>query len=72
MRELTATELFEVGGAGPLSFTTPITSSVLNDVASATQVGKMVSLSFGVGYAIGSYLNERFNLSMKIVDFLTT
>jgi hypothetical protein len=70
MRELTATEIFEVGGAGGLNFTSSITVGTLNSVSNATTVGKMVSLSFGVGYAIGSYLNEKFNLSTKIVDLL--
>ena len=71
MRELTATEILEVGGAGGLNFTSSISLGTLNSVSNATTVGKMVSLSFGVGYAIGSYLNERFYLSSKIVDLLT-
>jgi hypothetical protein len=70
MRELTATEIFEVSGANGLSFTSPVTLSTLNSVSNATTVGKMLSLSFGVGYAIGSYLNEKFNISTKIVDLL--
>jgi hypothetical protein len=71
MRELTATEILEVGGANGLNFTSNITLGTLNSVSNATTVGKMVSLSFGVGYAIGSYLNERLNLSMRIVDLIT-
>jgi hypothetical protein len=71
MRELTIDEIFEVGGAGPLNFTTPVTSSMLNNVANATTVGRMLSLSFGFGYAIGSYLNATFGLSTKIVDYLS-
>lgn len=70
MRELTATEIFDVCGAGGLNFSSPITMSTLNSVSNATTIGKMVSLSFGVGYAIGSYLNEKLNLSTKIVDAL--
>jgi hypothetical protein len=71
MRELTATEIFAVGGANGLNFNSPVTLGTLNNVANATTVGKMTSLAFGVGYAIGSYLNERFSLSMRIVDLIT-
>jgi hypothetical protein len=71
MRELTATEIFAVGGANGLNFNSPVTLGTLNSVSNATTVGKMVSLSFGIGYAIGSYLNEKFNLSTKIVDLIT-
>jgi hypothetical protein len=70
MRELSSTEVFEVGG-GVLQFTTPITMSLLNNVASATTVGTWVSASFTAGYYIGSYLNTRFNLSTKIVDAIS-
>lgn len=71
MRELTADEIFEVGGAAGLEFTSPVTLSTLNNVSNATTVGRMVGLAFGIGYAIGSYLNERYSLSMRIVDLLT-
>jgi hypothetical protein len=71
MRELTATEIFGVGGAGGLTFTTALTPSVVNNVANATTVGRMVALSFGVGYAVGSYLNEKFSISTWLVDKLT-
>lgn len=71
MRELTATEIFEVGGADGLKFSSPITLGTLNTVSNATTVGRMVTGSFAVGYAIGTFLNERLNLSMHIVDLLT-
>ncbi len=71
MRELTATEIFEVGGAGGLNFTSSITLGTLNSVSNFSTVTKMGSLAFGVGYAIGSYLNERFSLSMRIVDLIS-
>lgn len=71
MRELTANEIFEVGGASGLNFNSPMTTSTLNNVANATTVGRMVTLSFGIGYAIGTYLNERYSISTRIVDLLT-
>ena len=71
MRELTANEIFEVGGAGPLDFTSSITWSLLNNISNANAVGKMVSVSFGAGYAIGSFLNAYFGISTWIVDRLT-
>ncbi len=69
MRELSSMEILEVGG-GVLTFTTPVTLSLLNNVASATTVGTWVTGSFTAGYYVGSYLNTRFNISTKIVDFL--
>jgi hypothetical protein len=70
MRELSNTEIFEVGG-GVLTFTTPLTMSVMNNVATAGTVGSWVGASFTAGYYVGSYLNGKFNISTKIVDFLT-
>jgi hypothetical protein len=71
MRELTANEIFEVGGAAGLNFSSPINATTMNSVANATAAGRMVGLAFGVGYAIGTYLNERYSLSTRIVDLLT-
>jgi hypothetical protein len=68
MRELSNQEVLAVGGG--LSFSTPVTMSLLNNVANATTVGKWLSGSFAAGYGIGSYLNTRFSLSTKIVDAL--
>jgi hypothetical protein len=70
MRELSSTEVFEVGG-GVLQFTTPITMSLLNNVASATTVGTWLSASFSAGYFIGTYLNRKYDLSTKIVDAIS-
>ncbi len=69
MRELCAGERSLVQGSG-LNFTTPITMGLLNNVADATTVGKAVTGAFGVGYAIGTWLNNTFDLSTKIVDVL--
>lgn len=71
MRELTATEIFGVGGAEGLNFTSPINAATLNNVAKASTVGRMVTASFALGYAIGTYLNERYSISTRIVDLLT-
>ena len=68
MRELSSQEIFEVGGG--INFTTPITMTLLNNVAEATIVGRWVTGAYGVGYLIGTYLNNQFNLSTKIVDRL--
>lgn len=68
MRELTGNEIFEVGGG--ITFTTPITMTLLNNVADATVVGRWAALSFSAGYYIGTKLNEKFNLSGKLVDLL--
>lgn len=67
MRELCAGELSLVQGA-TLNFTSPITFGMLNSVTNATTVGKAVTTAFGVGYAIGTWLNNTFDLSTKIVD----
>jgi len=70
MRELHANELLCCAGGGGLNFTTPLTMSTLNNVANATTVGRMVALSFTAGYAIGTYLNDKFDISTRIVDRL--
>ncbi len=68
MRELSSLEIFEVGGG--INFTTPVTMSLLNNVANATVVGRWASAAFGAGYLLGTYLNNRFDLSTKLVDLL--
>jgi hypothetical protein len=66
MRELTNDEVCCVGGA--VDFTSPITLGLMNNVANATVVGRATALSFGVGYAIGTWLNNTFQISTRIVD----
>ena len=70
MRELSSTEIFGVSG-GVLQFTSRITMSLLNNVGYATTVGSWVSASFTAGYFLGSVLNDRFDLSTKIVDAIS-
>jgi hypothetical protein len=67
MRELTQDEVCCVGGAA-VNFTSQITLGLLNNVADATVVGRATALSFGIGYAIGTWLNNTFNISTRIVD----
>jgi hypothetical protein len=69
MRELCTQELCVVQGAG-VNFNSPITPGLLNSVANATTVAKAVVASFTLGYAIGTWLNDKFDLSTKIVDAL--
>ena len=66
MRELNCGEIRCVGGA--LNFTSPVTLATVNNVADATTVGRVLTTSFAVGYAIGTWLNNKFNLSTRIVD----
>ncbi len=68
MRELTMMEIAGVTGAGPLTYTTHITTGLMNNVANATTVGRMVAISFTAGYAVGTWLNNTFDLSTRIVD----
>ena len=68
MRELSSMEIFEVGGG--LNFTSAVTFKLLNNVAEATTVGKWVSASFTAGYLVGTYLNNQFDISTRIVDAL--
>ena len=70
MRELCAGEISLVQGSG-VNFTSPITMGLLNNLADATAVGKATLGAFSVGYAIGTWLNNTFDLSTKIVDELT-
>lgn len=68
MRELSSQEICEVGGG--INFTTPITMTLLNDVAIVRTISPWVSGAFAAGYFVGTKLNERFNLSGKLVDLL--
>jgi hypothetical protein len=68
MRELQANEMLCCAGGGGLTFTTPLTMTTVNNVANATTVGRMLALSFTAGYAVGTYLNDKFNISTRIVD----
>jgi hypothetical protein len=68
MRELQANEMLCCAGGGGLNFTSPVTLGTLNSVSNATTVGRMLTASFTVGYAIGTYLNDKFDLSTRIVD----
>jgi hypothetical protein len=68
MRELNADEMLCCAGGGPLNFSSPMTTGTLNNVANATTVVRMLALSFTVGYSIGTYLNDKFNISTRIVD----
>ena len=68
MRELSSQEIFEVGGG--ISFTTPLTMTLLNDTAVMSSIGPWVTGAFAAGYFIGTKLNARFNLSGKLVDLL--
>lgn len=69
MRELDSSEILAVGGA--LSLTTPLTAGLLNSVSNFNAVTKLVTAAFGVGYAIGTFLNDQFDISTKIVDAIT-
>ncbi len=71
MRELSFDEAFEVGGGDPLTFTTPITTAVLNDFVKANQIASAVGGSFIVGWTIGTWFNNRYGISTKIVDLIT-
>lgn len=70
MRELTATEIFEVGGAGDLTFSSPVTLAMLNNVSSASAIFKMAVASYGLGYALGTWLNNKFDISTSLLDWL--
>jgi hypothetical protein len=71
MRELSGTEIFEVGGGEGITFTTPVTMTLLNDVANATTVFRWLAGSFGAGYFVGTWMNQRFDISTKIVDLIS-
>lgn len=69
MRELSSIEITGVSGAG-MTFTTPVNASTLNDLSKFGGVTKYATAAFSVGYAIGTWLNERYNISGRIVDAL--
>ncbi|MEJ0099116.1 MAG: hypothetical protein WDO12_04975 [Pseudomonadota bacterium] len=74
MRELTFNETYAVGGAGalpPLTFTTPITTAVMNDVVQANLVAGAVAGAFMVGYTIGGWLNSRYGWSEKLANLIS-
>ena len=70
MREMTMNEICCVGGGTGLEFTSPITLSTMNNVANATTVGRVAGVSFAIGYAVGTWLNNKFDISTRIVDLL--
>jgi len=67
MRELDATEIMAVRGAG-VTFTTPLTLGMLNDISTLSGVGRYVTAAFSAGWSVGTYLNNKFDLSTRIVD----
>jgi hypothetical protein len=69
MRELTYGEASDVGGAS-LKLTTPLTWSLLNNVGNFNTVTKLAVASFSAGYAVGTFLNETFGISDRIVAAL--
>ena len=69
MRELNASEITGVSGGG-LTFTGSLTLSMLNDVATLSGVLRYASAAFSAGYAVGTYLDSRYNISSKIADLL--
>jgi hypothetical protein len=69
MRELCTEELSLVQGAN-LYFTSSISFATINSVANASTVAKALTTAFGAGYAVGTWLNNTFDLSTKIVDAL--
>ncbi|HTQ35678.1 MAG TPA: hypothetical protein VMH77_01470 [Steroidobacteraceae bacterium] len=70
MRELDSTEIMNVSGAG-VNFTTPLTLSMLNDISVFGGVTRFATAAFSAGYALGTYLNDEYDISTKVVDVLT-
>ena len=70
MRELCMGEMSLVQGAG-VNFNSPLTVGMFNSVADTFVVAKAVTTAFTAGYAIGTWLNNTFDLSTKIVDLIS-
>lgn len=71
MRELNSMELCEVSGAVSVKFTTPLTVGMLNTLTNFSPVAKYASGAFTAGYAVGTWLNDTFGISTRIVDAIS-